>query len=166
MAGAESVHAATLTVTTTADSGAGSLRDTIAAASDGDTIQFDAALNGQTITLTSAELVIDKNITINGLGPSQLAVSGSNAFRIFHVMPGHTAMIEGLTIRDGSGNGGGVLNDHATLTMRQLQCRTAPRRGGGRDAGGCDDHNSPVSLNRADGLAGHLKWRFRTAQGR
>ena len=68
MAGAESVHAATLIVTTTADSGAGSLRDAIAAASDGDTIQFDAALNGQTITLTSAELVIDKNITINGPG--------------------------------------------------------------------------------------------------
>ena len=55
MAGAEYFrgHAATLTVTTTADSGPGSLRAAIAAASDGDTIQFDAALNGQTITLTS-----------------------------------------------------------------------------------------------------------------
>jgi hypothetical protein len=125
IAGTERAHAATLIVTSTADSGPGSLRDTISAASDGDTIQFDAALNGQTITLTGAELVIDKNITISGPGPNMLAVSrGSNAgpaamraeagtrpnmlalarapegvsFRIFHVMPGHSVVIEGLTI--------------------------------------------------------------------
>jgi hypothetical protein len=85
MAGAQSLHAATIIVTTTADSGAGSLRDAIAAASDGDTIQFAAALNGQTISLTSGELAIDKNITISGAGHA------------FH--------------------GGGVLNDHATLTL-------------------------------------------------
>ena len=77
LAGVQSVHAATLTVTTTADSGAGSLRQALADANDGDTIQFDAALNGQTIGLTSAELVIDKNITISGPGPNQLAVRGS-----------------------------------------------------------------------------------------
>ena len=46
LAGASSVEAATLIVTSTTDSGAGSLRSAIAAASDGDTIQFDAALNG------------------------------------------------------------------------------------------------------------------------
>ena len=49
-----------------------SLRDAIAAANDGDTIQFDAALNGQTITLTSGELVIDKSITISGPRPNVL----------------------------------------------------------------------------------------------
>ena len=122
MAGAESVHAATLTVTSTADGGAGSLRDTIAAASNGDTIQFDAALNGQTITLTSAELAIDKNITISGPGPSVLTVENASTqthFRIFHVMPGHTVMIEGLKISGGFSDspGGGVFNDQATLTI-------------------------------------------------
>ena len=44
----------TLTVLNNADSGPGSLRDTIAAAAPGDTIVFDNSLNGQTITLTSA----------------------------------------------------------------------------------------------------------------
>ncbi|MGZ4238391.1 MAG: hypothetical protein ACXVWT_20180, partial [Solirubrobacteraceae bacterium] len=39
------------TVTTTADSGAGSLRAAIAASAAGDTINFDPSLNGQTITL-------------------------------------------------------------------------------------------------------------------
>ena len=124
MAGTSSIHAATITVTTTADSGAGSLRDAIATASDGDTIQFAAALNGQSIMLTSAELAIDKNITINGPGPNHLTVTkSSGTFRILHVLPGHTVKIEGLTIRGGNGNlgpnGSGVLNDHATLTMNR-----------------------------------------------
>ena len=60
LAGTGGGHAATLTVTNTADSGTGSLRQALADASDGDTIDFDAALNGQTISLTSGELAIDR----------------------------------------------------------------------------------------------------------
>ena len=119
-AAAVSVHADIITVTTTADSAPGSLRQALADAQDGDTIQFDPSLNGQTITLTTGELVTDKNITIGGPGPALLTVSrsSSNLFRIFHVMPGRAVTIEGLTIQNGSGiGGGGVLNDHATLTI-------------------------------------------------
>src|SRR6266550_1028144 len=67
-------NAATLIVTATADNGPGSLRAAIVAASDGDTIQFDPALSGQTIVLTSAEIAIDKSITISGPGRGQLTV--------------------------------------------------------------------------------------------
>src|SRR5438045_5818341 len=85
--------AATLTVTTTADSGVGSLRAALAASSDGDTIQFDSALNGQTISLTSGELVIDKNITINAPGSNLLTVSrSSGTFPIFHVLHSHAVI--------------------------------------------------------------------------
>src|SRR4051794_29762912 len=55
-------------VTTTADSGPGSLRNAIEASGDGDTIYFVSALNGQTINLTSGELAINANITITGPG--------------------------------------------------------------------------------------------------
>src|SRR6476646_5822152 len=55
----------TIIVTNTNDNGPGSLRQALVDAQDGDTIQFDSSLNGQTITL-SGELVIDKNITISG----------------------------------------------------------------------------------------------------
>ena len=57
-----SARADTITVINTNDSGPGSLRQAIFNANNGDTIDFDPALNGQTITLTSAELLINKNI--------------------------------------------------------------------------------------------------------
>jgi hypothetical protein len=124
-----SAHAATITVTTTADSGAGSLRAAIAAAAGGDTIQFAAALNGQTITLTSAQLLIDKNLTITGPGPGQLTVkrseaSGIPSFRIFEIGFDRTVTIQGLTISNGSAQGafprntgGGIYNGNSVLTI-------------------------------------------------
>jgi nitrous oxidase accessory protein NosD len=133
------LQAATLTATSTADSGAGSLRDMIAAAIDGDTIQFAAELSGQAIALTSGEIAIDKNITISGPGPSQLTVQrdkviGTPLSRIFHVMPDHTVTIEGLTISNGiAESGAGIFTDHATLTVNNcsLENNTASERGGG-----------------------------------
>ena len=105
---------ATLTVTNTSDSGAGSLRQTLADANDGDTITFSVI---HAITLTSGELVVAKNITINGPGANVLAVSRDPnfaAFSIFHVLPGHTVAISGLTISNGAAPGavgGGINND-------------------------------------------------------
>src|SRR4051812_19914742 len=75
-----------ITVTDTNDSGPGSLRQALADAHDGDLISFAPGLHGQTITLTTAELVIDKSITINGPGTNLLGVyrSSQTSFRIFH----------------------------------------------------------------------------------
>lgn len=115
----------TLIVTSNADNGPGTLRQAVIDAQDGDTIQFDPALNGQTILLTTGQLVINKNITINGPGPNLLALSAifipKFLFRVLHVTPAHIVTIAGLTIRDGNANGtgggGGIFNDHATLTI-------------------------------------------------
>src|SRR6188508_3123933 len=62
--------AATITVTNTNDSGAGSLRQAIADATPGSTINFDPNVfaTPQTVTLTSGTLYIDKNLTIQGPG--------------------------------------------------------------------------------------------------
>ncbi len=128
-------------VTSTADNGAGSLRDAIAAASDGDTIQFDAALNGQIIALTSGELVIDASITIAGPGADQLTIrrstaTGTPAFRIFHVLFGLTVRLQGLKITGGFSHesGGGVFNDQATLTLDR--CAVEGNYSGGSGGGG------------------------------
>jgi hypothetical protein len=118
-----SVHADVITVTNTNESGPGSLRQALADANDGDTIQFDPALNGQTITLTSGELVVADSITISGPGPNFLAVSRnsqSSNFRILHIQPNHTVAISGFTISNGNlinVSGAGIFNDQSTVTI-------------------------------------------------
>ena len=72
-----------IVVTNTNDSGPGSLRDALSIANDGDTI--DATGVSGTILLTSGELQINHNVTINGPGAENLAVNRSllNRVRFF-----------------------------------------------------------------------------------
>ena len=93
------VHAATITVTNTNDSGPGSLRQALAVAHDGDRITF--AVSGA-ITLTSGELEVVKNVTISGPGANQLSIDGNPGTVVFCVdTPATIATISGLTIRNG-----------------------------------------------------------------
>jgi predicted outer membrane repeat protein len=106
-----------ITVTNANDSGPGSLRQALADAQDGDTINFDPSVN--IVTLTTSELVITKSITISA-SPQMVTVqrSSQTEFRIFHLMPGQTLTIDDLHIASGGGgSGSGVLNDHANLTI-------------------------------------------------
>jgi hypothetical protein len=116
---ASSTYAATLTVTNTNDSGAGSLRQAIADANDGDTIDFGVT---GTITLTTGYLLVTKSINIDGPGSDHFAIDGNQAGRIFLVADGPTVTIAGLTITNGKpegvGNGGGIYSNSSTLTVR------------------------------------------------
>jgi autotransporter-associated beta strand protein len=109
------------TVTNTADSGDGSLRAVLAAAADGDTINFAPNVTG-TITLTNGELLVAKSVTISGPGPAVLVVNGNSATRVFHVTNAANAFIFGLGIAHGMSvgtpvNGGGIRVDASTLTL-------------------------------------------------
>ena len=112
----------TLTVTTTADSGPGSLRAEIAAAASGDTIVFAPSLDGQTITLTSGELLLNQNLTIQGPGAAQLAISGNQLSRVFEVAANMQVTLAGLTILNGNVGvevaGGGIYNNGGTVALR------------------------------------------------
>ena len=116
-AAAVSAYADVITVTNTNDSGPGSLRQALADANDGDTIDFDPSVS--TVTLTTAELAVSKSITVIGVVSMVTVVRSSQTqFRIFHVMPGQTVTIDDLHIAaGGGGSGAGVLNDHANLTI-------------------------------------------------
>jgi hypothetical protein len=132
---AQIVHAATIIVMNANDSGPGSLRQALADANDGDTVNFDSSLNGQTITLASGQLSVNDSVTISGPGADILAVSGNHASRVFYIGFGKTVTISGLTITNGTinGNGGGIYNDHATLTVSNstLSGNSATTDGGG-----------------------------------
>src|SRR5262249_27759566 len=110
----------TLTVLNNLDKGAGSLRDAISNAKSGDTIVFASSLNGQTITLTSDQLKINKSLDIKGPGAILLAISGNDINRVFAI-EGGPVTIAGLTISHGhhSVYGGGILNNGNVLTLAQ-----------------------------------------------
>lgn len=140
----------TLSVLNANDSGPNSLRAEIAAAHSGDTIAFAPALNGQTITLTSGELLINKNLTISGPGADELTISGNNHSRIFEVSKGAQVSVSGLTIAKGfAANGGGVLNN-GTLTISDStlsgNSATATAKGA-THAGGAIDNFGTLSVN-------------------
>lgn len=112
-----SVRAGTITVTSNSDSGPGSLRDAIAAAASGDTINFSLAVYPASITLTSGTLTINTSLTISGPGASNLAISGNNSVQVFSVPSGVTVTISGVTIESGTSSAGGGIGNSGTVTL-------------------------------------------------
>lgn len=99
--------ASNFVVTSTADSGAGSLRSAITQANanaGSDTITFSLSLPA-TITLSSSLPNITGDLTIDGPGAANLAISGANAYRIFFV-DGAAFAIRNITLRDAKARGG------------------------------------------------------------
>jgi large repetitive protein len=143
--------ATTRTVSTTNDAGAGSLRQTIADAASGDTINF--AVSG-TITLTNGELsVCGKNLTIVGSGATNLTISGNNLSRVFGVCTNTTLNLSALAIANGhSTNGGGIYNSgflHVSHCMFfRNQAVGVPDYSGGPACGGAiyNDANAGCEL--------------------
>ena len=170
---ASPASAAGFTVTTLADSGAGSLRQAILdanAAPGADTITFDSTVTG-TITLTSGEIAIGDDTTISGPGAGALTVSGGGESRIFQLLGNpdygsapRVVSISGITLAEGAtkGNGGAIQGNYAidlTLQSVVISGNTA------YDGGGVYMHDhlgsvvitdSVVSGNTAQGQGGGL----------
>ena len=122
-------HGATLTVTKAEDTDDGicdadcSLREAIAAASSGDTIN----IAGRTYTLTS-ELTISKNLTLTGEGADSTIIqaatqAGVATFRVFTIGGGSNTTISGVTIRHGNvplGDGGGIQNSGTLILTNSV----------------------------------------------
>src|SRR6266536_6318062 len=150
IASLQSVHADTLTVTNTKDSGGGSLRLALAIAKDGDTIDFDPKLSGGTIKL-SDRLAFDRSITITGLGANKLTIDGKGTIvgggvfdtRGSRVPRDKTITIANMTITHGTVSGIFV-NGLRHLTVDSCAIRDNSRFG---DGGGIyakfDDTSGP-----------------------
>jgi|GEM_PF-2283354 len=142
-----SVDCATaLTVTSNAESGAGSLSQAIGFVCAGGTITFDLSQFTSPITLTS-QLGISKNLTIQGPGANLLTISGNHTTRVFNIRKGVTVNISGLTIAQGSvtnANGGGILND-GTLTL--TGCAIDHNKVTGSGQGGGLNNTGTLTIN-------------------
>jgi hypothetical protein len=118
--------AATVGVSSCADSGPGTLRAAVATAAPGDTITFLVACPPATPITVASPIDITTSLTIAGLGPNELAVSGGTVTQIFTVSAGVTVTISGITIENGSADAGctvgcsssgGGIDNSGTLTV-------------------------------------------------
>jgi CSLREA domain-containing protein len=121
----------------TCDSSECTLREAVTVAAGGDTITFDPALAGGTITLGS-QITLDKDLTIDGSGlSSHVQVSGGGSVRVFAILEGLTIAISHLDIRDGNApSGGGIDVLASTLTVSNTTFS-----GNSADDGGAIDVN-------------------------
>jgi CSLREA domain-containing protein len=131
------LFATTRTVTSLGDGGAGTLRDAVQASDNGDTINFSVT---GTISLTSGQLLLTKNMTITGPGANLLEVTrGSpNDARIFE-LDSNTVTISGLALTNGfvggglyNSDGGAIILFGANLTISDclISDNTAQFQGG------------------------------------
>lgn len=144
-------QASVIPVTNTNNSGPGSLRQALAVATDGDTI--DATGISGVITLTTGELVVSARVMINGPGADVLAIDANTASDVFHVTSFGPVTISDLTIRNGQNNfGGGILNGSGgtvTIINTTVSGNTAPFGGGIYNSGTLTIVNSTLSGNMA-----------------
>lgn len=113
-----------ITVSSLDDAGVGSLRQALTEIANGGVITIDASLANQTLSLTTAQLLVDRDVIINGAPAPGFTISGNNAVRVLQVAGGVSAVINDITIADGAGapQGGGILN-LGTLTLERVTVR-------------------------------------------
>jgi parallel beta-helix repeat protein len=126
-----------LVVTTSADSGSGSLRQVISNALPGETITFDPSLSGQNINVYISDLLIRNNLTIDASalpGGLQISQVGTSS-RVFEVAANTVVTLNSLTIQNGIADvGGGIyVNSGASLTLANctLSGNSSTSGGGG-----------------------------------
>jgi hypothetical protein len=155
-------------VTNLLDAGPGSLRQALLDTPRGGTVDFAPGLSGA-ITLTTGELLVDKDLVVAGPGADVITVSGNQASRVFTVAATNKVTLAGLTIADGvvsvpqgSVSGGGVWNAGIlTITACVLDGNTVNAAGvnGSASGGGIANYGrltitgATLSGNSAHGFA-------------
>ncbi|MBN1185834.1 MAG: T9SS type A sorting domain-containing protein [Bacteroidales bacterium] len=128
-------NATIITVTSTNDSGAGSLRQALADAANGDTINFSVT---GVITVLS-QLDIAKSITIQGPGADSLAIDGGGTSRIFYDGNSslNTVEISGLELKNGF-----ALNFGAAISGNSIDLKVKH----------CNIHSNTLTLSYGAGI--------------
>ena len=158
---ARSAPGADVRVANGADSAAGSLRDAVAHAASGDTIDL-AHLHCSTITLTSGAIAIAvDSLAMRGRGRNATTIDGGQHDRVLNHSGGGTLGVAGVTLAHGrfaaaSGDSRGgciystgtIALDRVTITACELSAPTASAYGGGVSVyGGGTINASSISAN-------------------
>jgi predicted outer membrane repeat protein len=145
----------TVYVTSPLDNGGrGTLRYEIAHAANGDTIEMSPTLTAP-IVLSQGELLLKKNLTIEGQASQPETISGNSSSRVFEVAGNHKVTLTYLNLVDGNGlanptdtstyaHSGGAILSFGTLAVNNatLSNNSAQYGGGILNEGGTVTVNS------------------------
>src|ERR1041385_5797052 len=150
---------AALMVANTTDAGAGSLRQALAAAAPGETIVITAT---GTLTLTTGELLINKDLTLIGPGPDKLTIQRANGAPLGRILRLDTGIvsISGLTIKNGAATVGAGIQNETTLALSNCFVigNVASQSGGGiNNQSSIAMNNCVVQGNSVSGTAAGSK---------
>lgn len=106
-----------ITVTSTADSGPGTIRAALLSADNDDLI----ALPRGTYHVTSADLLVTKGVTIRGATAHTTHLVADDNNRIFDVAAGLPVKIAAVSMDHGNGTAGGAILSNSPLTLDEVQ---------------------------------------------
>jgi hypothetical protein len=154
-------------VTNCDDAGPGSLRDTVEAAVDGDTIDL-SGLTCSRISLTTGAIVFGANsLAIDGPGENDLMIDGTLSGAVLYHLGSGTLLVENLSIgygfkyRSDSGvtgscvhtQGNAVMSNVRVTTCNTVSASNYPALGGAVWAGGMVQlFNSQITMSEAHAL--------------
>ncbi|MGH9941137.1 MAG: choice-of-anchor Q domain-containing protein [Pyrinomonadaceae bacterium] len=152
--------AATFNVSSSADSGPGSLREAIAQANANGAASNVINLNTLDIALTSGELAITRNLTINGAFSEvqRSGDAGTPEFRLFRIQTGVHATVNNLRVSDGANFFGGGINNDGNLTLNNcvVSNNSGGNGGGIYNSGTLTMNSSSIVNNRVNGSGAGL----------
>ena len=144
-----------ITVTTCANSGPGSLRQAVVDAGNGGSVTFSVPC--ATIDDPTGMILINHDLTITGPGASALAISGDSVTGIFSIAAGAKVTISDLTLENGMGLNGGAISSNGQLTTRNVRfsANVATSAGGAvYSTGKVSSSNDTYAGNTANGGRG------------
>jgi uncharacterized repeat protein (TIGR02543 family) len=127
-------EAASFSVTSTADSGPGSLRQAILDSNASPELdEIDLAGVSGTIHLDSTLPALEGEVSITGAGAETLTISGGERVRLMSIAANAVVVLQGVTLADGTAesfaHGGAILNS-GDLTVRDCTFRNNRTKGG------------------------------------
>lgn len=132
----------TITVTSTADSGPGTIRAALAAANDGDTIVVPPG----TYAVTSADLDVDKGVILHGTNARTTILRSDGDNRVLEATSANQVTLEGLTFTNGKASPGGGIRSTSPLVLTEVAIDGNGTGGG--DGGGLWT-SGPATIDRS-----------------
>jgi hypothetical protein len=113
-------------VTSTSDSGNGSLRNVSLCVNDGEDVLFAPSLNGQIINVTTGPITADGVWKWMANPGTNIQIKALNITRILSIPTGKSAEIQNLTLVGGTAAQGSAIDNAGMLVLRDCNVHPAP----------------------------------------